>query len=84
MKPNLKENPMFDTTRIYVSAHTHLIAEKTKTVASSASKHAAEFTTDHKSELTTAAATAFIVGLAARVSGFKAGYEFAQNNIPTA
>jgi hypothetical protein len=61
-----------------------LIVEHGKRRGKSASKHAAEFTTDHKSELTTAAATAFVVGLAARVSGFKAGYEFAQNNIPTA
>jgi ribosomal protein L18 len=69
---------MFDTAKIYVSAHTHLIAEKTKTVASSASKQTQEFTSDHKSELTAAAATAFVVGLAARAAGFKAGYAFAK------
>lgn len=34
---------------------------------------------EHKSELTCIAGTAVVVGLAARVSGFKAGYEFAQN-----
>jgi hypothetical protein len=46
-------------------------------------KHAAintkEFAVENKSELTCIAATTVVVGLAARVSGFKAGYAFANN-----
>jgi hypothetical protein len=34
---------------------------------------------DHKSELACVGATAVVVGTAARVQGFRAGYEFATN-----
>ena len=33
---------------------------------------------DHKSELTCIAGTTVVVGLVARINGFKAGYEFAK------
>lgn len=36
-----------------------------------------EYAIEHKSELTCIAATTVVVGLTARVSGFHAGYEFA-------
>lgn len=35
---------------------------------------------EHKSELACIGGTAVVVGLAARVHGFKAGYEFATNS----
>jgi hypothetical protein len=73
---------MFDTTKIYISAYGHLASEKTKTASKKAVKHTKEFASDHSSELKTAATTAFVVGLAARVAGFKAGYAFATNKTP--
>jgi hypothetical protein len=69
---------MFDTTKIVASAYSHRLAETAKTTA----KQTATFTSDHKSELKTAGATAVIVGLTARVFGFKAGYAFAKNGTP--
>lgn len=35
---------------------------------------------EHKSEMACIGGTAIVVGIAARVNGFQAGYEFAQNN----
>jgi hypothetical protein len=70
---------MFDTAKLYANAYSHRAAE----TATTAYKHTKEFTSDHKSELTTAGATAVVVGLAARVAGFKAGYAFAKNGTPT-
>lgn len=47
--------------------------------AKQAAVHAKDQIVENKSELTRLAATATVVGIAARVNGFKAGYEFAQN-----
>ena len=70
---------MFDIAKLYASAHAHRLAETAKTAA----KQTATFTTDHKSELKTAGATAVVIGLTARVAGFKAGYAFAKNGTPS-
>lgn len=44
-------------------------------------KTAAQAAQDRKSELACVAGTAVVVGLVARVDGFKAGYELANNRV---
>ena len=63
-------NPIF-AARFYTHAYSHR--------AKQAITNTKERAVEHKSELTCIAATAVVVGLAARVSGFKAGYTFAVN-----
>lgn len=58
--------------RIYASAHTHRAAQ--------AAVNAKDFTVEHRAEIARLAATSAVVGVAARVAGFKAGYAFAQQS----
>jgi hypothetical protein len=69
---------MFNTAKLNAAIYAHLAAE----TATFAYTHTKEFASDHKSELITSGATAVVVGLAARVAGFKAGYAFATNKTP--
>lgn len=60
----------------------NLYAFAAKEYATQAATAVKTYAVDHQSELTCVAATTVVVGLAARVAGFKAGYEFAKS--PTA
>jgi hypothetical protein len=59
----------------YASLYAHLAKYHAKQAAINVKDAAVE----HKSELTCIAATTVVVGVAARVHGFRAGYEFANN-----
>lgn len=63
--------------RLYITAlYAQLYAHKTKKAAINTKNNAIE----HRAEIARLAGTAVVVGVAARVNGFKAGYEFAQSN----
>jgi hypothetical protein len=61
-------------------AYATLYAKLAKYHATQAAINVKDAAVDHKSELTCIAGTAAVVGLAARVNGFQAGYEFAKSS----
>lgn len=61
---------------LYANLYTRKTAQRVATAAGDVAIQAQ----DHKSELACVGVTTVVVGLAARVAGFKAGYEFAQSN----
>ena len=68
--------------RIVIAA---LYAEACKYHVARVATEAKEIVVEHKSELACIVAASTAVGLAARVAGFKAGYEFAKtSNLNTA
>lgn len=70
----LKEKLMSNAL-VYANLYTQLAAHRAK----QALVNTKDAAIDHKSELTCVAATTVVVGLTARVVGFRAGYEFANN-----
>jgi hypothetical protein len=58
-------------------AYASIYAQLAKYHAKQAATAVKDVAVDHKSELTCIAGTTVVVGLAARINGFKAGYEFA-------
>jgi hypothetical protein len=62
----------------YASLYAQLYAHK----AQQAAINAKDFAVENRSEIGRLAGTAAVVGVAARVNGFKAGYAFAQANTP--
>jgi hypothetical protein len=64
----------------YTALYAQLYARKAQQAAISAKDSAVE----NRNEIARLAGTAVVVGVAARVNGFKAGYEFAKNSTPVA
>ncbi len=60
----------------YATLYANLYAHRAKQAAVNAKDKAVE----NKREIAVLAGTSAVVAVAARVNGFKAGYEFAQNN----
>jgi hypothetical protein len=60
----------------YAVLYTAVAKERTKQAVADTKEYAVE----HQSQLKCIGATAVVVGLAARATGFQAGYEFAQTN----
>lgn len=63
----------------YQIAIAALYASLAKAHAKQAAGNVKEFAVEHKSEVARTAAVSSVVYLAARASGFQAGYEFATN-----
>lgn len=61
---------------VYATLYANLYAHRAKQAAVNTKDKAIE----NKQEIARLAGTAVVVGVAARVAGFKAGYEFAQND----
>lgn len=66
---------MFDNATFYALYAVHAVTHNAKRAA----VNTKEYIADHKTEIAVVAGTSAVVGIAARVDGFKAGYEFAQN-----
>ena len=61
-------------------AYASIYAQLAKYHVKQAAHTVADKAVENKSELTCIAATTVVVGLAARINGFHAGYEFANSN----